>query len=188
MGTAMGSNFIELLKDSESVTNVTIVCSDGVIYSHKIIVASVSDLIKDVIGNIPAEDDVTLLLPDYGTSNFQDLLSLTETSAKTNVFGSFLNSKQDVKKEMFHEDDNSLWEGYKDPLGNELTNEEIVTNIEQNEDLEANNKIEENQPSSSFMKEVKEKALKLLQFYETSQIGEFIQNPITIRYRLKETR
>jgi len=180
MGTAMGSNFIELLKDSESVTNVTIVCSDGVIYSHKIIVASVSDLIKDVIGNIPAEDDVTLLLPDFGTSHVQDLLSLIETSAKTNVFGSFVTSKQDVKKEMFHEDDN--WEGYKfnlDPLGNEETDEEIVTNIDQNEDLEANDKIEENQPSSAFMKEVKEKALKLLQFYETSQIGEFIQNPIT---------
>merc|ERR1712126_801793 len=182
MGTAMGSNFIELLKDSESVTNVTIGCSDGVIYSHKIIAASVSDLIKDVIGNIPAEDDVTLLLPDFGTSHVQDLLSLIETSAKTNVFGSFLTSKHDVKKEMFHEDDNSLSEGYKfnlDPLGNEETNEEIMTNIDQNEDLEANNKIEENQPSSAFMKEVKEKALKLLQFYETSQIGEFIQNPIT---------
>merc|ERR1712126_194336 len=179
MGTAMGSNFIELLKDSESVTNVTIGCSDGVIYSHKIIAASVSDLIKDVIGNIPAEDDVTLLLPDFGTSHVQDLLSLIETSAKTNVFGSFLTSKHDVKKEMFHEDDNSLSEGYKDPLGNEVTNEEIVTNIDQNEDLEANNKIEENQQSSAFMKEVKGKALKLLRFYETSQIGQFIQNPIT---------
>lgn len=190
----MGLSFIELLKNSESVTNVTIICCDGVIYSHKIILASVSDFVKHLIDSIPSGDDITLLLPSFTISHVQELLSLCGTSAKTNIFGS-MTTTEPVKTEVFQDNnDHSEWVNSKiesieddspsmieNPLENDIIDEQKITNIDHYEGLKAKNEYEGNiQQSSAYMNEIKEKAYKLLNFYESSsQMGELIENPKT---------
>ena len=59
-----------------------IVCRDGVIISHKIIVASVSDFIKDIMRDIPSNDEVTIFLPDYYMAEVEICLNLCESSKR----------------------------------------------------------------------------------------------------------
>ena len=77
-----------LLKDSENVTNIKIVCSDGVIYTHKIIIASISNFIKQLLLNIPVGDQVVLFLPDFSKEEVDTLLDITESfKEKKDIFG-----------------------------------------------------------------------------------------------------
>ena len=190
----MGLSFIELLKNSESVTNVTIICCDGVIYSHKIILACVSDFVKHLIDSIPSGDDITLLLPSFSIYHVQDLLSLFETSAKTNAFGFLTTTKEPVKTEVFQDNYHSVWVNSKtesieddspsvtgNSLENDAIDEKTITNTDHYEGLKANSEYEGNiQQSSGYMNEIKEKAYKLLNLYESSsQMGEKIENPKT---------
>ena len=39
--------------------------SDGIIFSHKIIVASASEFIKHLLIDFPVGDEITLYLPDH---------------------------------------------------------------------------------------------------------------------------
>ena len=55
----------EFPTNCEKVSNVKIVCEDGIISSHKIIVASASTFLKSILINIPFSDDVTLILPEF---------------------------------------------------------------------------------------------------------------------------
>ena len=62
----VSENFsMEIFKRCSSMSNVTIVCSDGIIQTHKIIVASASDFIKQLLIDIPVGDEITLFLPDH---------------------------------------------------------------------------------------------------------------------------
>ena len=49
--------------ESDRVTNVKIICKDGIVFTHKIIVASISDFFKEIIGIIPTGDE--LIMPSY---------------------------------------------------------------------------------------------------------------------------
>ena len=72
----------EMLEDSEHVSNVRIVCVDGVIISHKIIVASVSNFIKDIITDIPTNDEVTIFLPDFHKDEVEKYLSVLKSAKR----------------------------------------------------------------------------------------------------------
>ena len=63
-----------LLNESSSMTNVTIICSDGIIHTHKIVVASASDFIKTLLSDIPVGDEITLYLPDHDKTSVIKLL------------------------------------------------------------------------------------------------------------------
>ena len=65
---------MELLKKCSSMTNMTIVCSDGIIHTHKIVVASASDFIKHLLSDIPVGDEITLYLPDHDKTSVMKLL------------------------------------------------------------------------------------------------------------------
>merc|ERR1719270_899295 len=65
---------MEMLKECSSMTNVTIVCSDGIIHTHKIVVASASDFIKHLLSDIPVSDEITLYLPDHEKTSVMKLL------------------------------------------------------------------------------------------------------------------
>ena len=71
----------EILENSKCFANVTIVCGDGVINTHKIVVASASDFIKTLMIHIPAEDPISLMLPDFEMSRVQDFLTLDPANA-----------------------------------------------------------------------------------------------------------
>jgi len=58
----------DMIYACEGVSNVTLVCSDSTISSHKIIIASISDWIKDLLMPIPIADSVTIMLPDLESS------------------------------------------------------------------------------------------------------------------------
>ena len=78
----MCSFWNELLATSDTMSNVNIVCSNGVIASHKIIVASASNFIKNIIISIPIGDDVTIFLPEFGKERVEEFLSLNNTLKK----------------------------------------------------------------------------------------------------------
>ena len=54
-----------LFSDYESVANVKIICQDGVLLTHKIVVASKNSFLKQLFSEIPVGDTITLFMPDY---------------------------------------------------------------------------------------------------------------------------
>ena len=65
---------LDILQESSSMTNVTIVYCDGIIHTHKIVLASASDFMKHLLSDIPVGDEITLYLPDHGKDSFDELL------------------------------------------------------------------------------------------------------------------
>ena len=55
----------DFFRESDRITNVKIICKDGLVFTHKIIVASVNNFFKDIIGVVPNGDDVLLVMPDH---------------------------------------------------------------------------------------------------------------------------
>ena len=71
----MKHNWSHFIGETTSMTNVTIICGDGIIHTHKIVVASVSDFMKHLLSDIPVGDEITLFLPDHGKCSIMDLLN-----------------------------------------------------------------------------------------------------------------
>ena len=59
------SNWSELVQHCQPVSNVSLVCRDGVVYSHKIVLASVSGFVETLLRDIPVGDDVGVFLSDF---------------------------------------------------------------------------------------------------------------------------
>ena len=70
----MGSTW-NILKETSSMSNVIIVCSDGIIQTHKIVVASASGFIKHLLSEVPVGDEITLYLPDHQKTSVLGLLN-----------------------------------------------------------------------------------------------------------------
>ena len=73
----MSLNWEEILSESAPSANVTIICSDGKIVTHKIIVATASAFLKNLM--IAADDsgeDIILLLPDFYKDQVKNLFSI----------------------------------------------------------------------------------------------------------------
>ena len=68
------TNYLDLLQESENLSNLTIVCNDGILVSHKIILVSVSSFMKHLLSEIPLGDDATLYLPDFSKSRMKQFL------------------------------------------------------------------------------------------------------------------
>ena len=93
-------NWSALLQDCKSLENVTIVCSDGIIHTHKIIVASASDFIKHLLSEVPVGDEITLYLPDYDKCSVEELLDgIFSALQKEDPFGYHHSLKEDIKEE-----------------------------------------------------------------------------------------
>ena len=63
----MKHSWSEFYQDCDNVANVTIVCRDGLIKTHKLILASISEFAENLIKDFPAADDVTLYLHQFTT-------------------------------------------------------------------------------------------------------------------------
>lgn len=57
--------------EHESVANVKIICEDGVLLSHKIVVASKNNFLKQLFSEIPVCDTITLFMPDYSQEDVE---------------------------------------------------------------------------------------------------------------------
>ena len=62
---------VDFLHEFESFSNLTIVCSDGMLHSHKVVIASISSYIKQLLSRFPLGDEVTLYLPDFTKSRVE---------------------------------------------------------------------------------------------------------------------
>ena len=73
-----------LHEDCIKVSNATVVCEDGVILTHKLILASFSTVLKNLISEIPFGDEVTVFLKDFTRYSVNKLLtkSLCEKESK----------------------------------------------------------------------------------------------------------
>ena len=61
--------------DCSQVSSASIICEDGVIFTHKLILASMSRLMEDILRDIPAADEVTLYLTSYSKLKVTEFLS-----------------------------------------------------------------------------------------------------------------
>ena len=64
-----------LVESCPSVSNLTVVCRDGLISTHKIIAATASNYLKSLLCELPAADEVTLYLPDFSENQVRVLLA-----------------------------------------------------------------------------------------------------------------
>ena len=66
----------DFFRESDRITNVKIVCKDGLVFTHKIIVASVNNFFKDIISIIPDGDEAVLIMPDHEKRRVDNMLKL----------------------------------------------------------------------------------------------------------------
>ena len=72
--------------DSRHVTNARVICLDGVIHTHKLVLANISDLLQSILRDIPFGDNVTIYLTDFRKvcveKYFCDAIQRKETDEK----------------------------------------------------------------------------------------------------------
>ena len=62
--------------ESDRITNVKIICRDGLVFTHKIIVASVNNFFKDILSIIPDGDEAVLIMPGHEKRIVQKMITL----------------------------------------------------------------------------------------------------------------
>ena len=91
--------FVErvLIKESERYADLAIFCSDGIAWSSKLILASASPFIKDVLSSVPNNDDTCLVLPHMTKVEFltfQSALFSKDETHQTDMY-SVIKGKSD---------------------------------------------------------------------------------------------
>ena len=59
-----------LLRNSEKYADLAIFCSDGIVWSSKLVLASASQFLKEILLSIPNPDDTCLVMPHMTKSEF----------------------------------------------------------------------------------------------------------------------
>ena len=73
----------QLIGDCRKLSNVKIVCRDGVsVETHKIVLGSVSLFLKRFLTEIPTGDDITFFLPDFDFETVQEFLGSVTLNEK----------------------------------------------------------------------------------------------------------
>ena len=143
------------LSSCQSASNLSLVCRDGVIPGHKLMVASVSGWVKSLLSEAPSGDEVTLYLPDYHRGHVETFLSsvLFDDEAPLDID---LCKVLKVDKENIIENIEDIVESLKDPL-----------NDQQTDDYKKDNKIEVLNDSNI------EKSMRLTRAVSAFQAGHF---------------
>ena len=119
------SNWSQLVQHCQPVTNVSLVCRDGVVYTHKIVLASVSGFVKTLLSDIPTGDHVSVFLPDFFTKDVENFLQniiLNKPNVNVDVCNLLqcLSSRLLSGKTLFKEETKDYYcEGKEDTNGNE---------------------------------------------------------------------
>ena len=61
--------------DCRHVSDASIICEDGVIFTHKLVLAAVSKLLEQILSDIPAADEVTFYLKTFEKSKVEEFFS-----------------------------------------------------------------------------------------------------------------
>ena len=119
------STWSELVQHCQPVSNVSLVCRDGVVYSHKIVLASVSGFVKTLLSDIPTGDHVSVFLPDFFTKDVENFLQniiLNKPNVNVDLCNLLqcLSSRLLSGKTLFKEETKDYYcEGKEDTNGNE---------------------------------------------------------------------
>ena len=157
----MNEFLIELLENCEGVSNVKIICKDGILFSHKIIVANSSNFIRSIFLSIPFGDDITLFLPEFKKKTVEKFLLTEKEDTVEDIFVGqnptvlkFLKCEEEEEEE--EDDDDNLFEVFKtEEKHNE--HEEFLMNLKEENESFAQIKI--TPTTSSPKKELSKKPL-----------------------------
>ena len=90
---------MELLDGHESVANCSLVCQDGIILSHKLVIASISKFLKNILSDIPVGDDVSIYFPDFKMSHIRDQIRVSLDNEGEFDINIFLRSRERLNDE-----------------------------------------------------------------------------------------
>ena len=90
---------MELLDGHENVANCSLVCQDGIILSHKLVIASISKFLKNILSDIPVGDDVSIYFPDFKMSHIRDQIRVSLDNEGEFDINIFLRSRERLKDE-----------------------------------------------------------------------------------------
>ena len=194
-----------LIQECQLVSNVSVLCKDGLVNTHKIVLAGISDFIKDILAEIPVGDQATLFMPNFKSEELEKFLSLSintkSKNPKQNVdisraFGiSTPKQESNVKVEM--EDENEFetfcFEGEEDDIMNEDMNIVLKESVEENGGSE---EVSDNIVKLKITKSVERSAhsagmlMSIQDFEEKIRALEenIIQSPRTARVRIKNNK
>ena len=68
------------------MSSLSVVCGDGVLASHKLVLATVSPFLSSVLAAIPTGDHVTLVMPDFGVDEVELFLQTIISEEASNNF------------------------------------------------------------------------------------------------------
>ena len=78
---AFWSKFLEACGHTE---NVSIICRDGVLRSHKLVLANISKFMEEILKDIPTADEATIYLTDISKTDIEHFLQ-NAASDKSNL-------------------------------------------------------------------------------------------------------
>ena len=96
----MSTDWSLLLEDSKSVENVKVVCKDGVVFSHKLVIASSGEFMKNLLNDVPVGDEITIYLPDCNEDTLLNSLNsivIPDPKGTVNVFDIASSSHQELQ-------------------------------------------------------------------------------------------
>ena len=86
---SLSSSFTKYMNGNAASSDVTIVCSDGRIPAHKLVIASISSMLYEAMKNVEQEERIWILLPDYSLQEVKNYLktvySLEENNQSSDV-------------------------------------------------------------------------------------------------------
>ena len=74
--------------DCRQVSNASVICEDGVIFTHKLVLANISILMKSTLKEIPPADEATIYLKDFSKEDvelFMSEMSFSKESKNTDL-------------------------------------------------------------------------------------------------------
>ena len=84
----MSCNWDRFLSDCRQVSNASVICADGVIFTHKLVLAHISNLMTTTLKEIPPADEATIYLKDFSKEEvelFMSDASLGKVSRNTDL-------------------------------------------------------------------------------------------------------
>ena len=71
----MSYNWERFHSDCRQVSNISVICADGVIFTHKLVLAHISSLVKNILKEIPPADEATIYLKDFSKEEVEVFMS-----------------------------------------------------------------------------------------------------------------
>ena len=75
-----------LHRETGQVSSLSLVCGDGMLASHKLVLATVSPFLRTILADIPTGDHVTIIMPDFGVDEVELFLQRIISEEVTNNF------------------------------------------------------------------------------------------------------